>query len=146
MDKYKKRELKLKTLVGAKVNSVAIDASKEFLRLNTDRGDFTFVAVGECCSKSWIEHTCGAMNIIGGIITESPDLYPNGEEIPNGEADDEYSLTQRYITKFVTDKGWMELEFRNESNGYYSGCLKFEAGQYGNDVEYPELTILTKDI
>ena len=131
--------MKLNDIIGAVVTGVKIDASKEFMRVDTDKGAFDFVAVGDCCSNSWFEHLNGVSNIIGGKVTEVPKLHVDGVDVSSKE-DKEYNVVEQYITQLKTDKGVLDIEFRNNSNGYYSGWLTLGEGQYGDPVETPKLT------
>lgn len=129
--------MKLNDIVGAVVTGVKIDASKEFMRVDTDKGAFDFVAVGDCCSNSWFEHLNGVSNIIGGTVIEKPVLRVDGEVISQEK---EYDVTEQYITQLKTDKGVLDIEFRNNSNGYYSGWLTLGEDEYSSLVETPKLT------
>ncbi len=70
---------------------------------------------GECCSTTWIESIDGFENL-RGIVYECEDVGGKSES-------DSCGCVQYDFVKFRTEKGYVTLEFRNESNGYYSGWL-----------------------
>ncbi len=77
-----------------------------------------FEAFGDCCSESWIEHLEAPKDLEGALLTGYEEI-PMSDEWLN---DDEYQ--QVYESRFLTDRGPIVLEFRNNSNGYYGGSLE----------------------
>lgn len=72
---------------------------------------------GDCCSESWFYHVIGTDNLIGPLILKV-------EELLDREATDNYSKQEVdiiYGIKITTTRGYVDIEFRNSSNGYYSG-------------------------
>jgi len=43
------------------------------------------------------------------------------------EIEDEFVVHKLTFYKFITDKGFCPLSFRNESNGYYNGYLQLHS-------------------
>ncbi len=124
-------------LVGAKVNGLFGD--KESLGFSTDLGAFVYEAEGDCCSHSWFEHVTGLDNLIGHIVREVTVIEMADVSAPGDEdSEDRYydQLTQCYGYRIATDKGYFEIEMRNESNGYYGGYVK-----YCKDRELPKTAI-----
>lgn len=124
----------MKDLNGLKINSLELSTDKTVLKINTDKGPIYLVAVGDCCSSSWFEHISGTNNVIGGIINDFShlDLYSNSfaDENPG-----EYEHIQYYSTVIKTNKGQLELEYRNSSNGYYGGWLTIDETEYGRKID-----------
>lgn len=75
-----------------------------------------FEAEGECCSKSWIE-SIEDFNAFPGTVKEC--LAVEGP----GFREHHKSEFKNYFFKIKTDKGYFDIEMRNESNGYYGGNL-----------------------
>ena len=73
---------------------------------------------GDCCSRSWIEHIEGVENLAGQTILEA--------WTSNGDRDDnhpDYDCLQIYFYKLRTTAGYVDIDMRNSSNGYYGGWL-----------------------
>lgn len=141
-------EFEIKDIIGKQVLSLSMDASKKCLAIETNGGEFLFFAVGGCCSSSWFEHINGSQDIIGGVILkiegiENHDL--DGIECENKTLGDDYSVTRKYISRVITESAVLEIEFRNESNGYYEGWLTCGVDQYDDKIDRPTLNKIMAD-
>ncbi len=119
-------------LVGKIVTDVFIAGNEEAIRFGLLDG-LTVVAKcdAECCSKTWIESIEGLDTLIGHKVISVEDIdFPEREE----ETEDIY--TKFYGLKILTDQGACVLDYRNESNGYYGGDLKWP-GDYDYDILEP---------
>ena len=76
--------------------------------------------------------------MIGGVITEKPNLNPTEDR----KFFVEYDLIQDYRSIFKTDKGELIIEFRNNSNGYYCGYLVFN----DRKINIEDMSPITADI
>lgn len=116
--------------------AVVIDDEKEHVTFKFDGApDVVFRVEGDCCSSSWIEHLDVPPDCIGEklVSVEDGDGVPwDGHEcVPKKADEDGYAYGNEcdhdhlkvYNTKFVTAKGTVVLEYRNDSNGYYGGYL-----------------------
>ena len=80
----------------------------------------------DCCENVQIEDICGDINdLVGSVIL-------NAEEVSNDEYEKEWESTQEYIEsftwtfyKFATQKGYVDIRWLGESNGYYSESVEF---------------------
>jgi hypothetical protein len=94
---------------------------------------------GDCCSESWWADIVGVdallgQKVIGIEVVDMP-------EVPDdGRTRQEHDLAYGY--KLKTTKGYVDLVFRNSSNGYYGGELD-KAVQH--DKLPPGLSKITKD-
>lgn len=121
-------------LIGRTITAVELASDKKAIRFCTDEGDVVARADGDCCSSTWIEHV------------ELPTLPAKVSAVeavpmPDPEQKDEYDeyVVVSYGFKITTDKGYLDIEYRNESNGYYGGELSwpgdyFYGGVYGQNV------------
>lgn len=76
-----------------------------------------YSAEGDCCSRSWIEHS--DIPEVAGLSVVSVEET----ELENGDNKDG-DYIQVYNTRFILSNGQMiVLEYRNSSNGYYGGYL-----------------------
>lgn len=77
-----------------------------------------YLAVGDCCSQSFIEDLDNPEVFKNCVLTNVD--FESGEEKDFGD----YSVHKWTFYKFRTNKGMCTLSFRNESNGYYDGWLQ----------------------
>lgn len=112
---------------GAKVLAIWINDEKDRVILETNKGRFYIGISADCCSHSWIEHLSGLPEIFFGNIVDI-------ENVENRWGDDEYKVEhdhpvhevlKYYSTKIKTDKGLLEFEYRNSSNGYYGASFEW---------------------
>ena len=121
-------------LVGKTVQKVFLAEDRKALKfLLADGSEVKAWVDANCCSYTWIEELQGVDQLIGAVVTSVEGVNmptPEGEvETSSGE-----DTVQFYGTKIHTDKGFMLIDYRNESNGYYGGDLvwdKEEEHYYG---------------
>lgn len=105
----------LVNLDGARLVSAVKDGDRVIVV--TDRGTLTGTPYGDCCSSSWVESVeCDAP---AGAVFCGYDL--DDDRDPPGWHDG--SERKVYFGHFVTDRGRIAWEMRNESNGYYGGWI-----------------------
>lgn len=120
MDDRMKTELD--ALIGKRISEILINPGKDYLAFIFAWGapdSVQYYADGDCCSQSWIEH-------INGIeILSSPALVTDvaDRDMPEAEDNDEYNCIRVYGWTIKTDRGYIDIEMRNSSNGYYGGML-----------------------
>ena len=82
---------------------------------------WAYKAIGDCCSVTWFEdinnkHALLGHEIIGLKIAQF-------HETQIDESKDEHIQTYGYT--LTTSKGYIDIEYRNSSNGYYGGSCEF---------------------
>lgn len=120
-------------LVGKTILGLKIAQDKKALLFICDDGEHIARTDGDCCSSSWIE------NIelpAGGFSCKVNQVEYLDLDRVEGDYGD---VTQHYGCNIVTDKGLIEIDFRNESNGYYGASLSwpgddFYGGVHGQNV------------
>lgn len=94
--------------------------------------------IAQCCSVSWIENIeLPAMGLPATVLA-----YQNRElerEHPEDFDVDVDNVTKFYGCAIKTDKGDIDIDYRNTSNGYYGGNLcwhdkYFEGGVHDQNV------------
>lgn len=111
-------------LVGKTLKGVTKSDDGETVTFHTTEGDVEAQSYGDCCSHTWIEGL--ELPALG-----FPALVVSVEGVSLGEKKDpEHECLSLYGLKVTTDKGLLEIDFRNSSNGYYGGSLMFP-GDYG---------------
>lgn len=103
------------TFVGKKIGNIYINSKKDTMYWNVDDKWYKVDAIGDCCSHSWFEHCDNGEAIQNTVLVEF-------ENVCGDTIDTDYdNVIQVNMLKFKTGKGYCTIEFRNESNGYYSG-------------------------
>lgn len=119
---------KFNTIVGKPLRTVELDSDGEYVVFSFHDGSTARYGVeGDCCSSSWIEHLSVPKDVDGAVIQEVKDSE-GADATPEQEAEARgrngyVDVLYVYHTSFVTDKGEIILEYRNDSNGYYGGSL-----------------------
>lgn len=92
----------------------------------TDGSAYEMYHLQSCCSGVTIEDVCGDVDdLIGSEILVADEIIHEGEN-PEGVEVPEYqdSFTWTFY-KFATRKGYVDLRWYGESNGYYSESVDF---------------------
>lgn len=90
---------------------------------------------GDCCSRSWVEHVSGVKFAYGAEIV-GVDLRPElatQEDVDDGA----YECLALYGITLITAKGErIDIDYRNDSNGYYGGWLNWAASKRAPDPKH----------
>jgi hypothetical protein len=107
-------------LVGVRVLDAKLTDGNIMMKIQNgvDIGFLLWSPEGDCCSQSWIEHVDGLENLQEQTILEAwtakqPHFDPNDEE----------ECLKVYFYKLRTTAGYVDIDMRNSSNGYYGGFL-----------------------
>lgn len=112
----------VKQLKGLTPVSVYQDDSK--FVITTKEGDFKFHHEQDCCENVYIEDVVGDINdLVGNPILLAEEVSSEDEPAPSKYTE---SFTWTFY-KFATIKGYVDIRWLGESNGYYSESvdLKF---------------------
>lgn len=102
-------------LVGHRVIQLHHDHHDERLIFVTPHTKIAWQAEGECCSYSYFNDILGVDALLGQIVTAVDHI-----DVPdNAWAND--SERMHYGIRLTTERGYTDIIYRNESNGYYSG-------------------------
>lgn len=115
-------------LVGKYITSFEMDGLGDWIKFNLKNEPPVILdAVGDCCSKSWIESVDAPRALVGEVLSVEEIAMPNLGNIETPKMADVDSV-QYYGLKIVTTNGHAVLDYRNDSNGYYGGelCLRVE--------------------
>ena len=113
-------------LVGKTIVAVFLAADKKALKFEfSDGATQEAWCDGDCCSDTWIESLSLPAGGLPAKIMAVNDLPLREKEAEHGD------LTQIYGLKITTPAGYLDLDFRNTSNGYYGGNLYWKGhGEY----------------
>jgi hypothetical protein len=108
-------DLSLKDFVGKHINAAYVESGNDGVMYWLVNGEwYKLDAVGDCCSHSWYAH-CDS-----GDVLQNATLL-DFEDFSKESIHENWNLIRINMLKFKTDKGYCTIEFRNSSNGYYSG-------------------------
>lgn len=111
----------MKNLIGEKVLAVYVAHEDQTeLVFQTDKGYLGYVLDADCCSVSWFADIIGVQALIGQVVTHAEDI-----ELEGVMQDDRcrQDMDRFYGIKLTTGKGYVDIVFRNSSNGYYGGTI-----------------------
>lgn len=110
-------------LVGKTLTGIKIARDREALLFQTLESDIAARVFADCCSYTWIEHVELPAGGFPALVTAFEDL-----EMPEG-APSRYHENPEclafYGCKIGTTRGAIVIDYRNDSNGYYGGGLKW---------------------
>lgn len=117
-----------KELIGKTIDEIVLDKSRENLYFYSKKDDlwFHYYAYGDCCSNSWFEH-------VGSDLADDQPVKVfsvlEREMPPDDNNSKDNECLAFYGWSLVTDRGYLDIEMRNSSNGYYGGSVQFEGNQ-----------------
>ena len=126
---------RLKELVGKTLTSIEKLGKKEIIFNCEDGKQYKMFHVQDCCENVSIEDIVGDLqDLVGTPILKAEeatsDENPIGAQV-TGFQDDSFTWT---FYKFATIKGYVDIRWYGESNGYYSESVDVFLG--GVDDEY----------
>lgn len=104
--------------------SITDDHTKLALKLKDLDTEIVLEAYGGCCSRSWIEHISGIDALIDSEIYSVEDVYLADVPLIGLPSTENVDQVTYYATKIHTSKGVFQIDYRNDSNGYYGGSLE----------------------
>ena len=88
--------------------------------LFSDGEVLTGTAWGDCCSVTWLE-SIDLPGVISGTLMKIEDI-----QMPTPEYDEKaYDCLEFYGIRITTTNGIAIVDYRNESNGYYGGYIRW---------------------
>ncbi len=118
----------IKDMDGAKISDIkGLEQDSEEVLFITDKGSFRFYHNQDCCETVYLEdfNVMGTLkdSTIQELVTKTSD---------NSKPKYDESATHTFYT-LRTDKGYLDLRFNGESNGYYSEIACFEKVEEDDD-------------
>lgn len=119
-------------LIGRTLTNIEVNNTKDEIVFTCMNGDkYKMYHEQDCCEDVAIEDICGDLNdLIGTVIINAEEVSgyePVSEEDKDRtfKANDYGSCTWTFY-KFATIKGYVDIRWFGESNGYYSESVNFE--------------------
>ena len=107
-------------LTGKTLESV-VDEGNELVFKTTDGETYRMYHEQDCCESVVLEDVVGDLqDLVGSVILVAEEV--EGESPADFEAYESYTWT---FYKFATRKGYVDLRWLGQSNGYYSESVSF---------------------
>ncbi|HEY9777494.1 MAG TPA: hypothetical protein V6C81_27270 [Planktothrix sp.] len=106
-------------LIGKNVTALFLSPDQATLIVTHDQGQSVYTTFADCCSETWIADIVGVQNLLGHTVVDARDI--DVEAVDDGRSRQE--CDEFYGIKIVTTGGYVDLIYRNSSNGYYGGNL-----------------------
>jgi len=112
------------TLNGKTLKSISVNLNKQILFTTTDDEQFLMYHNQDCCESVHIEDVVGDWNDLIGTPILKAEESSNSDDPPVESKYEPDSYTWTYY-KLATIKGYVDIRWFGESNGYYSEDVSF---------------------
>lgn len=125
-----------KDLIGQRINGVFLADSNRTMVFRTVQGKlYRYITQSDCCNTVWVNHING-LNIIGkgdtfdlmrgALVTGGEDKEWTENRGWTAADGGEYGdVIQDGFFTLHTDRGYIDIEVRNDHNGYYGGSFDY---------------------
>lgn len=114
--RYMTTEQALKNMVGSIFPAVTANGSELIFENATDR--YVFAHSQDCCESVYIESIVGDIeDLVNTPILIAEESFGDTPDDSTAEPSESYTWT---FYKFATFKGYVDIRWLGESNGYYS--------------------------
>ncbi len=112
-------------LAGRKVEAFEVSAHKEDATLRLDGGLVARLELdGYCCSHSYFADPEQFSELVGATIQSVEERDEKSRaDMPDEDAEHFVDGVRWHFLVFVTDRGHVTVDWRNDSNGYYDGDI-----------------------
>lgn len=121
----------LTRMIGSTIKRIFMN--EEFLKFETDKGNFVYSVDGDCCSTSVFYDFYGVKKLFGKVVksVESVELLESDRPKDKKEYQESISVYGYRITTEDEKLGDVSsvFSFRNYSNGYYGGSMGTSSDQ-----------------
>jgi hypothetical protein len=120
--------LEVKELIGNTLTKIDVDMEQDEITFTCDNGDkYKMYHIQDCCESVIIDDINGDINdLIGSpilIAEESTNENENPFDFTIPEYQESFTWT---FYKLATIKGYVDIRWYGDSNGYYSESVDFE--------------------
>ena len=141
-------------LIGHRINGVFLARDNWTILFRTTEGKyFRYDTSNDCCNTVWINHING-LNILGegdvfdlmrgALVTGAEDKeWTDDRNWTEADGGDYGDVIQDGFYTLKTDRGYIDIEVRNDHNGYYGGS--FDAVEEVRLETFEDLKQITKD-
>ena len=114
-------DVKIEDMIGRIFKKITIDTDDQ-IAFEDEKGTFLFYHSQDCCETVYIESVVGDLKDL--VFTP---ILKAEEVVSNNESADESGTWTFY--KFATAKGYVDIRWCGQSNGYYSESVDLEYTQ-----------------
>jgi len=126
-------------LLGKTIRKIYLNDDETRLFVFHDQGLAAYECYAECCSHTWIADIVGVSSLIGHTVLEAEEVDVDVED-----RDDICPDCDLFFgIKLKTTGGYVDIVYRNSSNGYYGGSLLRDEKAVVPDLA--ELNEITED-
>jgi hypothetical protein len=132
----------LEDLVGRVVHALKLSSDQQFLLVTHDEGQSVYMCTSECCSETWVADIIGVENLLEQLVVaaENIEVVAVDDGRTRQEADAFYGI------KLETTRGYVEIIYRNSSNGAYDGDMKRYTGTFPPQwAHFKKMITITED-
>jgi hypothetical protein len=112
---------------GQVFTKVYVTDNKYEMIFENDEFIFTFYHEDDCCESVYVDDITGDLNDLVGKPLDIVEVARHEDTMPQGmdlkKPEDSFTWT---FYKFATIKGWVDVRWLGESNGYYSEEVDFK--------------------
>lgn len=112
-------ECVMQNLVGRKVRKLFVSDDQTVLVFKLGRGEALYECEGDCCSYTWVADIVGVDRLLGQTVLKAE--WMEVEAVEDGRSRQEEDAF--YGIKLTTTGGYVDIVYRNSSNGYYGGWM-----------------------
>jgi len=119
MTQFQSTACVMDNLIGKTVRKIYVNDDQSRLFVFHDTGFAAYRTDADCCSETWIADLVGVSALLGHTVMEA-------EEVELPQQDDNRTrqdIDLFYGIKLMTTGGYVDIIYRNSSNGYYGGSL-----------------------
>jgi hypothetical protein len=117
----------LDDMKGQVFTKVYVTDNKYEMIFENDEFIFTFYHEDDCCESVYIDDITGDLNDLVGKPLDIVEVARHEDTMPQGmdlkKPEDSFTWT---FYKFATIKGWVDVRWLGDSNGYYSEEVDFK--------------------
>ncbi len=114
----------LRSISRAKKPRGAYSEAADTITFHCANGDYLFEAEGDCCSQTFIESVEGPQ---AGVILDVLEPHWGEDDADRYREEKDGEMKFYKATLVLEGAGHLDVEYRNESNGYYGGTLELRA-------------------
>lgn len=117
----------LKDLIGKTLTHVEQVSAEEIVFVTDEGKRYKLHHTQDCCESVTVEDIVGDLNdLVGEPILIAEEAISCGENPENVTKEDQDASFTWTFYKFATRKGYVDIRWYGESNGYYSESVSFD--------------------
>lgn len=114
-------------MVGRVFTAVTVNEYNDELRFVCEQGTFVFYHEQDCCESVSIESIVGDLeDLVGEEMLIAEDVENIFDLLKKTHEEDPYGSQTWTFYKFATRKGYVDVRWLGESNGYYSESVELK--------------------